>query len=362
MQLRLGPRSLELDAPKVMGVLNVTPDSFSDGGKFLDHDDALRQAELIVNAGASIIDVGGESTRPGANRVSEPEELDRVIPVIEAITAISDIAISIDTSKPAVMQAAVEAGAVMINDVYALRQQGAVDLMSKLDAAVCIMHMQGEPGTMQDKPKYKAIPGDILEFLSDRISACRSAGIGADRIVVDPGFGFGKTHEHNVELLVRLRDFRDLGMPLMVGLSCIMHMQGEPGTMQDKPKYKAIPGDILEFLSDRISACRSAGIGADRIVVDPGFGFGKTHEHNVALLAGLRDFQQLGMPLMVGLSRKRTLGALTGKAVDERLASGIAAAVLAVAHGANIVRTHDVAATVDALKITQAVMQAGQKE
>ncbi len=279
MQLRLGPRSLELDAPKVMGVLNVTPDSFSDGGKFLDHDDALRQAEVIVNAGASIIDVGGESTRPGADRVSEPEELDRVIPVIEAITAISDIAISIDTSKPAVMQAAVEAGAVMINDVYALRQQGAVDLMSKLDAAVCIMHMQGEPGTMQDKPKYKAIPGDILEFLSDRISACRSAGIGADRIVVDPGFGFGKTHEHNV-----------------------------------------------------------------------------------CLLAGLEQFQELEMPLVVGLSRKRTLGALTGKAVGERLPSGIAAAVLAVERGANIVRTHDVGETVDALKIAKAVLQSGIDE
>ena len=279
MQLRLGPRSLELDAPKVMGVLNVTPDSFSDGGKFLDYDDAMRQADEIVNAGASIIDIGGESTRPGADRISEVEELDRVIPIIEAMAAASDIAISIDTSKPAVMQAAVGAGAVMINDIYALRGKGAVELASKLDVAVCIMHMQGEPGTMQDKPQYKAFPGDILEFLSDRISACRSAGIGADRIVVDPGFGFGKTHEHNV-----------------------------------------------------------------------------------ALLAGLRDFQQLGVPMMVGLSRKRTLGALTEKAVDERLASGIAAAVLAVAHGANIVRTHDVAETVDALKITQAVMQAGQKE
>ena len=279
MQLRLGPRSLELDAPKVMGVLNVTPDSFSDGGKFLDYDDAMRQADEIENAGASIIDIGGESTRPGADRISEVEELDRVIPIIEAMAAASDIAISIDTSKPAVMQAAVGAGAVMINDIYALQGKGAVELASKLDVAVCIMHMHGEPGTMQDKPQYKPFPGDILEFLSDRISACRSAGIGADRIVVDPGFGFGKTHEHNV-----------------------------------------------------------------------------------ALLAGLRDFQQLGMPLMVGLSRKRTLGALTGKAVNERLASGIAAAVLAVAHGANIVRTHDVAETVDALKITQAVMQAGQKE
>lgn len=279
MQLRLGSRVLDLDAPIVMGVLNVTPDSFYDGGKFVDLDAASRQADHMKEAGAAIIDVGGESTRPGADRISEGEELDRVMPVIEAIAGSSDISISIDTSKPAVMRAAVEAGASMINDIYALRQEGAVETASKLNAGVCLMHMQGEPGTMQDKPRYKDLPGDIMAFLSERLEACRSAGIESGRIAIDPGFGFGKTREHNVRLLARLNRFREFGMPVMVGLS-----------------------------------------------------------------------------------RKRTLGTLTGKAVEDRLASGIAAAVLAVAHGADIVRTHDVAETVDALKITHAVMRSGQDE
>jgi len=279
MRLRLGARILELDTPKVMGVLNVTQDSFSDGGRYFDHEAAVRQAHELREAGAAIIDIGGESTRPGAERISEEEELDRVMPVIEEIASSSDVFISIDTSKPAVMQSAVEAGASMINDVYALRQVGALEAASNLDAAVCLMHMQGEPGTMQDKPRYKDIPGDIIGFLKSRIAACRSAGIDVERISVDPGFGFGKTHEHNVRLL-----------------------------------------------------------------------------------AGLARFQELGIPLLVGLSRKRTLGALTGKDVGERLSSGIAAAVLAVQRGANIVRTHDVAETVDALKVTQAVMQAGLEE
>ena len=262
-----------------MGVLNITPDSFSDGGRFVTVDAAIRQAAHMSEAGAAIIDVGGESTRPGAERISESEELDRVIPVIEGIAADIDVAISIDTSKPAVMRAAVQAGASMINDVYAFRQVGAVEAAAGLDTAVCLMHMQGEPGTMQDKPRYKDIPGDILAFLSKRMAACRSAGIEADRIAIDPGFGFGKTHEHNVRLL-----------------------------------------------------------------------------------ASLERFQDLGMPLLVGLSRKSTLGALTGKAVGERLPSGIAAAVLAVERGANIVRTHDVDETVDALKIANAVMRSGKDE
>ena len=277
MQLRLGSRTLDLSAPKVMGVLNVTPDSFSDGGKFITVDAAIRQAEHMLEAGAAIVDVGGESTRPGADRVSESEELDRVIPVIEGIAGGTDLAISIDTGKPGVMRAAVQAGASMINDVYALRREGAVEAASELDAAVCLMHMQGEPGTMQDKPRYQDIPGDILAFLSQRMAACRSAGIEADRIAIDPGFGFGKTHAHNIRLL-----------------------------------------------------------------------------------ASLTHFQELGMPLVVGLSRKSTLGALTGKAVGERLPSGIAAAVLAVERGANIVRTHDVDETVDALKIADAVMRPGK--
>jgi len=194
MRLRLGSRSLDLNTPKVMGVLNVTPDSFSDGGKFLTVDAAIRQAEHMLEAGAAIVDIGGESTRPGADRVTESEELDRVIPVIEGIAAGTDLAISIDTGKPGVMRAAVQAGASMINDVYALRQEGAVEAASELDAAVCLMHMLGEPGTMQDRPRYQDIPGDILTFLSQRIAACRSAGIEADKIAIDPGFGFGKTH------------------------------------------------------------------------------------------------------------------------------------------------------------------------
>jgi len=260
-----------------MGVINVTPDSFSDGGKFSTVEAAIRQAEQMFNSGAAIVDVGGESTRPGAGSISENEEIDRVIPVIEGVAGNADRVISIDTSKPAVMRAAAGAGASMINDVYALRRDGALEAAAALDCAVCLMHMQGEPGTMQEKPSYKDIPGDILSFLSERVAACRTAGIEQDRIVIDPGFGFGKTHEHNVRLL-----------------------------------------------------------------------------------ASLERFQELGMPVLVGLSRKRTLGALTGKAVDERLPSGIAAAVLAVERGANIVRTHDVDETVDALKIANAIMCSGK--
>ncbi len=279
MLLRLGSQTLSLDRPLVMGVLNVTPDSFSDGGKFFATDAAIRQAERMFEAGAAIVDVGGESTRPGAGQISEDEELDRVIPVIETISDGTDIAVSIDTSKPGVMRAAVNAGASMINDVYALRQDGAVEAASELDVAVCLMHMQGEPGTMQENPGYQDIPGDILDFLSKRITACRDAGIDDEKIVIDPGFGFGKTHEHNVRLL-----------------------------------------------------------------------------------ASLDRFQELGMPLLVGLSRKSTLGALTGKDVEERLPAGIAAAILAVERGAHIVRTHDVDETIDALKIASAVMQPGTDE
>ena len=277
MQLRLGDKALDLRTPKVMGVLNVTPDSFSDGGKFMQLDVAVRQAEHMSAAGASLIDVGGESTRPGAGEVSVAEELDRVMPVIEAISGTSDVAISIDTSKPTVMRAAVEAGATMINDVRALREDGALDAALTLDAAVCLMHMKGEPRTMQENPQFKNIPGDIVEFLEERVDACRAAGIEADRIVIDPGFGFGKTHQHNVQLL-----------------------------------------------------------------------------------ASLDEFRRLGVPLLVGLSRKSTLGHLTGKSLDDRLAPGIAAAVLAVERGANIVRTHDVAATVDALRVAWAVTESGR--
>lgn len=284
MELRLGSRILDLGTPVVMGILNVTPDSFYDGGKFfsgdgisVDLDAAVRRAEVMQQEGASIIDIGGESTRPGAGKVSLDEELDRVMPVVEAIYARIDVAISIDTYKPALMRAAVGAGASMINDIYALRQDGALEAAAELEIAVCLMHMQGEPGTMQDNPDYEELTGDILAFLSNRIAACQSAGIEADKIVIDPGFGFGKTHEHNVRLLARLRQFQ-----------------------------------ILET------------------------------------------------PLLVGLSRKRTLGYLTGRGAGDRLAAGIAAAIMAVERGANIVRTHDVQATVDALKFAHAVMLSGK--
>src|SRR5690606_7948308 len=276
MHLRLGHRILDLSTPKVMGVLNVTPDSFSDGGHFTRLEAAMEQAEQMVAAGASIIDVGGESTRPGSEPVTVETELDRVLPVIEAIAESLDVAVSIDTSKPEVMREAVAAGASMINDIFALRREGALAQAAELDAAVCIMHMQGEPRAVQAAPHYDDVVGEVLAFLEERVAACVAAGIARDRITIDPGFGFGKTVEHNVELL-----------------------------------------------------------------------------------AGLRRLLALELPVTVGLSRKSTLGKLTGRAVDERMPAGVAAAVLAIERGAHIVRTHDVAPTMDAIRIAGAVMQSG---
>jgi len=275
MQLRLPSGTLDLSRPVVMGVLNVTPDSFSDGGRFATLDAAVLEARQMAAEGAAIIDVGGESTRPGAAEVSEDEEISRVVPVIEAMSGLG-VAISIDTSKPRVMQAAVSAGASIVNDVYALRRDGALAMAASLEVAVCLMHMQGEPRTMQENPRYDDVAGEVSAFLSERVAACMAAGVPRERIVVDPGFGFGKTALHNVELLANL---------------------------------------------DRLGT--------------------------------------LGLPLLVGLSRKSTLGALTGRPVEGRLAAGVAAAVLAVERGAHIVRTHDVAATLDALKVTAAVMRLG---
>lgn len=275
MQLKLGSRTIDLDRPVVMGVLNVTPDSFSDGGDFTDRETALRHALAMAEAGAAIIDIGGESTRPGAETVPESEEIARVIPLIESLRRESDVAISVDTSNPAVMRAAAAAGAVLINDVYALRREGALQAVAELDTAVCLMHMLGTPATMQDAPEYRTLPGDVIDFLDERISTCTAAGISRDRLVVDPGFGFGKTDMHNLQILMRLEAF-----------------------------------------------------GA------------------------------FNLPLLVGLSRKRTLGNLTGRAAKDRIAAGVAAAVLAVERGAHIVRTHDVAATVDALAIVSAARQA----
>ena len=270
---------LSLDRPCVMGVLNVTPDSFSDGGKFVSHETALRQAAAMVAEGASIIDVGGESTRPGANAVSEQEELDRTIPVIEALCAEHDVAISIDTSKPQVMRDAVAAGAALINDVNALQAEGA------LQAAV------------------------------------------AARVPV-----------------------------------CLMHMRGDPRSMQNDPRYDDVVAEVTQFLADRVAQCVTAGLDKQLLLIDPGFGFGKTVAQNVALLANLRQLQVVGCPILVGLSRKSTLGAITGRDVDDRMAASVAAAVVAVLHGATIVRAHDVRETVDAVNVAVQTLQASKQE
>ncbi|MDH3491784.1 MAG: dihydropteroate synthase [Gammaproteobacteria bacterium] len=261
-----------------MGILNVTPDSFSDGGRFDNPRIALRQAAMMANAGAAIIDIGGESTRPGAKSVSDQEELDRVVPIIESVRAVSEVPISVDTSKPQVMRAAVAAGASMINDVYALQADGALAAAVELKVPVCLMHMRGEPRTMQDNPQYDDVVAEVASFLDSRIDACVAAGLSEDLIVVDPGFGFGKTHDHNVELLANLRQLR------------------------------------------------------------------------------VRD-----RPVLVGVSRKATLGELTERTINERMPGSIAAAVVAVMQGADIIRAHDVQETVDALKVVQAVMKMGRK-
>jgi len=274
MQLKLGTRTLDLSQPRIMGVLNRTPDSFSDGGRFAGFDAAFAQVERMTKEGADIIDIGGESTRPGAADVSVQEELDRVMPLIEAVRVRFPVPLSIDTSKPEVMRAAVAAGAAMINDVYALRRPGALDAAATSGAALCLMHMQGEPRTMQKDPHYADVTAEVKEFLEDRAQAALAAGMPKERIVLDPGFGFGKNLEHNLMLLRRL------------------------------PEIAA-----------------------------------------------------LGYPLLVGLSRKSMIGTLLGgKPVEERVQGSVAAAVIAVQNGAAIVRVHDVAPTVEALKIATAAL------
>jgi len=257
-----------------MGILNATPDSFFDGGLFAAPTTALMHAEQMAAAGASIIDVGGESTRPGAKLVSEQEEIDRIVPVIEAICDAVDVPVSVDTSKPGVMRAAVAAGAAMINDVRALNLEGALEAAVELQKPVCLMHMQGQPGTMQKNPFYDDVVADVTQFLRNRVTQCRAAGLGDDLIVVDPGFGFGKTPADNIELLANLRQLLDIGQPVLIGVS-----------------------------------------------------------------------------------RKSTLGMITGREVEERLPASITAAVLAVERGASIVRAHDVAETVDALRVVRAVTE-----
>jgi dihydropteroate synthase len=274
MHWRCRHRNLDLTRPLVMGILNVTPDSFSDGGRFAAIDAALERAAQIVAEGAAIIDVGGQSTRPGAFAVGESVEIARVVPVIEGIAASSNIAISIDTSKPEVMAAAVAAGACIINDVYALRAPGARACAAEAQVGVCLMHMQGEPGTMQDSPHYNDVVNEVIAFLLGERQACLAAGIASDAIVFDPGIGFGK------------------------GL-----------------------------------------------------------EHNLTLLRELPRFAQLAAPLLVGVSRKSVIGKILGRAVDERLYGGLGLAALAVSRGARIIRTHDVGATRDAILSVDAVLQ-----
>jgi len=211
--------TIDLIKPMIMGVLNITPDSFSDGGQHFDVADAITSAKLMIAQGADIIDVGGESTRPGAQAVSTSDEIDRVIPVIEALYHASDVPISIDTSKPEVMKLAVKAGASMINDVCALSVNGALETAAMLNVDVCLMHMQGSPRIMQKDPTYVDVVDDIKHFFIERVEACVAAGISEDKIILDPGFGFGKTLEHNLEILRRFSEFKSFGLPLLAGLS-----------------------------------------------------------------------------------------------------------------------------------------------
>jgi dihydropteroate synthase len=266
-------RPLRLDRARVVGILNVTPDSFSDGGLHDSMDAAVAHGVRMAEEGADMLDVGGQSTRPGAAEVSLEEELQRVVPVVEQLAARTSLPIAVDTSRPEVMRAAVAAGAGMINDVYALRRDGAMDAVAELGVPVCLMHMQGEPRSMQDEPHYDDVVGEVHRFLTDRLFACELAGIDRRKVLVDPGFGFGKTLEHNL-----------------------------------------------------------------------------------ALLSALEQFASLGSGVYAGLSRKSMIGTLTGRSVPgERQAGSVAAALIAVQRGARMVRVHDVAATVDALAVWRGV-------
>lgn len=273
MKLRCANLSLDLSTPKVMGILNVTPDSFSDGGKFHHIDAALTHAQQMIEQGADIIDIGGESTRPGAQPVMLEEELQRVIPVIQALSGCGAV-LSVDTYKPEVMRAAIEAGVHMVNDVFALQQPGALQAVQDSQVAICLMHMQGTPQTMQVQPSYQNVLAEVQAFLTQRVEVVRQIGMGDDRIVLDPGFGFGKKTAHNLTLLKHLAE---------------LHIAN--------------------------------------------------------------------LPILAGLSRKSVLGQIVGQDADQRVFASVAASVLAVSHGANIVRVHDVKATVEALKVTTAVMQ-----
>ncbi|PSF14247.1 dihydropteroate synthase [Marinobacter shengliensis] len=275
MKMNFAGRLVDLSRCQVMGILNVTPDSFSDGGRFTTADAALVRARTMVEDGASFIDVGGESTRPGAEPVSTQEELDRVCPVVEAIARELDTVISVDTSNPAVMEEVVRLGAGLINDVRALQREGAPEVAAKAGVPVCIMHIQGEPDTMQNNPRY-----------------------------------------HNVRR------------------------------------------DVSSFLTERMRVVEKAGVRPENIILDPGFGFGKTVGHNIQLLATLEQLHLLGHPLLIGVSRKSMLGAITGRDVNERLPASLAAATISAMKGASILRVHDVRETVDAVKVVTAVKEA----
>ncbi|KLN64203.1 MULTISPECIES: dihydropteroate synthase [Vibrio] len=219
MILKANNKTLDLSHPQVMGILNVTPDSFSDGGKFRTLADALAQAQRMIDVGVTIIDIGGESTRPGAPDVELEEELQRVIPVIKAIRAQSDVWISVDTSKAEVMRQAAEAGADIINDVRALQEPGALEVAAKTGLPICLMHMQGQPRTMQSNPHYDDLLKEVGEFLQQRIKACSEVGIEREKLILDPGFGFGKTLEHNYQMLSHLEEFHQFGLPILAGMS-----------------------------------------------------------------------------------------------------------------------------------------------
>jgi len=270
-ELIAGTKRLSLASPVVMGILNVTPDSFSDGGKFSSFELACQHADEMVAQGALIIDIGGESTRPGAADVSTDDELARVVPLVEYVAKHHDVWISVDTSKPEVMRQAVNAGAHLINDVRALLEPGALETAAQLNVPICLMHMQGAPRTMQSAPEYQDVIADVFKFLNERIQACLEAGIPRERLLIDPGFGFGKTLEHNYELLAKLE-------------------------------------------------C----------------------------------FAQFELPILIGLSRKSMIGNLLARPTSERLAGSLAGAMIAAQKGAHIIRVHDVPETVDMLKVLQA--------
>mgnify|MGYP001790783604 FL=1 len=275
MKLYANNKCLDLSFPQIMGILNFTPDSFSDSGQFFSLDKALFQVEKMLKEGATIIDIGGESTRPMADEVSEAEELQRVIPLVEAVQKRFDCWISVDTSKAVVMQEAAKVGMDLINDIRALREPGALEIAGQLNLPTCIMHMQGQPRTMQTNPHYDDVVQDVYQFLETRTQACLDAGIAKENIIWDMGFGFGKTVQHNYKLLQQLAQF-----------------------------------------------CKS------------------------------------GYPILAGLSRKSMIGAVLDKPVTERVVGSVAGALIAAQNGATILRVHDVAATADALKVWQATQQA----